>query len=332
MAAAKNRAIDRIRREKRLERKHEELGHEIEAGRDRAVPDLDEAIDERRRRRPPPPDVPRLPPCPSHRIPGGAHAEAPRGIEDRRDRPRLPPARGDHRAAHRARQSAPSARRASRSKSRAHGARGAAQLGARGDLPRVQRGLFGHKRGTTGISISAARRGPRFLRRELREDARPRRSASSQSAGASSRPPLWPNSLVEHEVDHLEHRVEPRLALRAARDFERDARLAEGALGAHDALRDGRLGWRKARAISSVFNPPRSLSVSATRDSVGRTGWQARNIRRRRSSPTSSSIASSRSGTARSRPASISWPSSRAFAPGASRGGSGRSRGSSPRP
>jgi len=46
MAAAKNRAIDRIRREKRLERKHEELGHEIEAGRDRAVPDLDEAIDD----------------------------------------------------------------------------------------------------------------------------------------------------------------------------------------------------------------------------------------------------------------------------------------------
>jgi len=46
MAAAKNRAIDRIRREKRLERKHEELGHEIEAGRDRAVPDLDDAIDD----------------------------------------------------------------------------------------------------------------------------------------------------------------------------------------------------------------------------------------------------------------------------------------------
>jgi len=46
MAAAKNRAIDRIRREKRLERKHEELGHEIESGRDRAVPDLDEAIDD----------------------------------------------------------------------------------------------------------------------------------------------------------------------------------------------------------------------------------------------------------------------------------------------
>jgi RNA polymerase sigma factor (sigma-70 family) len=46
MATAKNRAIDRIRREKRLERKHEELGHEIEAGRDRAVPDLDEAIDD----------------------------------------------------------------------------------------------------------------------------------------------------------------------------------------------------------------------------------------------------------------------------------------------
>src|SRR5262245_40163478 len=46
MAAAKNRAIDELRRNKRLERKHEELGHEIEAERDRAVPDLEAAIDE----------------------------------------------------------------------------------------------------------------------------------------------------------------------------------------------------------------------------------------------------------------------------------------------
>ena len=43
MAAAKNRAIDRIRREKLLTRKHEELGHEIEA---RPGPDLDAAIDD----------------------------------------------------------------------------------------------------------------------------------------------------------------------------------------------------------------------------------------------------------------------------------------------
>jgi len=46
MATAKHRAIDEVRRRKRLERKHEELGHEIEAQRDAAGPDLDTAIDD----------------------------------------------------------------------------------------------------------------------------------------------------------------------------------------------------------------------------------------------------------------------------------------------
>src|SRR5215470_11468225 len=41
MATAKNRALDELRRKKRLERKHEEIGHAIEAERDLAVPDLD---------------------------------------------------------------------------------------------------------------------------------------------------------------------------------------------------------------------------------------------------------------------------------------------------
>ncbi len=45
MAAAKNRAIDHFRRTKRLERKHEELGRELEATR-AAAPDLDAAIDD----------------------------------------------------------------------------------------------------------------------------------------------------------------------------------------------------------------------------------------------------------------------------------------------
>src|SRR5213078_284124 len=38
MAAAKNRAIDHLRRNKRLERKHEELGYEIEFQRRSAAP------------------------------------------------------------------------------------------------------------------------------------------------------------------------------------------------------------------------------------------------------------------------------------------------------
>ena len=46
MTSAKNRAIDLQRRSKRLERKHEELGHEVEAQQEAAVPDLEEAIDE----------------------------------------------------------------------------------------------------------------------------------------------------------------------------------------------------------------------------------------------------------------------------------------------
>jgi len=43
MATAKHRAIDLLRRDKRLQRKHEELGRDLDA---RAVPDLDAAIDD----------------------------------------------------------------------------------------------------------------------------------------------------------------------------------------------------------------------------------------------------------------------------------------------
>ena len=46
MATAKHRAIDLLRRSKLLERKHEELGREIEARQDMAAPDLDAAIDD----------------------------------------------------------------------------------------------------------------------------------------------------------------------------------------------------------------------------------------------------------------------------------------------
>jgi len=46
MATAKHRAIDRLRRSKRLERKHEELGRELEARQGRAVSDFEAAIDD----------------------------------------------------------------------------------------------------------------------------------------------------------------------------------------------------------------------------------------------------------------------------------------------
>ena len=46
MATAKHRAIDRSRRGKLAERKHEQLGHELDAQHEQAVPDLDAAIDD----------------------------------------------------------------------------------------------------------------------------------------------------------------------------------------------------------------------------------------------------------------------------------------------
>ncbi len=46
MATAKHRAIDRLRRSKLLERKHQELGRELEAEREGAAPDLDVALDD----------------------------------------------------------------------------------------------------------------------------------------------------------------------------------------------------------------------------------------------------------------------------------------------
>ena len=46
MAAAKHRAIDHFRRNAMLERKHEQLGHELDSERELAAPDLDAAIDD----------------------------------------------------------------------------------------------------------------------------------------------------------------------------------------------------------------------------------------------------------------------------------------------
>ena len=46
MATAKHRAIDLLRRDKRLDRKHQELGHELEAGQDSPEPEYDAALDD----------------------------------------------------------------------------------------------------------------------------------------------------------------------------------------------------------------------------------------------------------------------------------------------
>jgi len=46
MAAAKNRAIDRLRRAKLIERKHQEIGHDLETAGEADAPDLDAALDD----------------------------------------------------------------------------------------------------------------------------------------------------------------------------------------------------------------------------------------------------------------------------------------------
>jgi RNA polymerase sigma factor (sigma-70 family) len=46
MATAKNRAIDRLRRNRRVEPKHEEIGRELDAQQERAVTDLETALDD----------------------------------------------------------------------------------------------------------------------------------------------------------------------------------------------------------------------------------------------------------------------------------------------
>jgi RNA polymerase sigma-70 factor (ECF subfamily) len=46
MGTAKHRAIDHLRRNKRLEKKHEQIGHELEAQKDAATPDIEAAIDD----------------------------------------------------------------------------------------------------------------------------------------------------------------------------------------------------------------------------------------------------------------------------------------------
>jgi len=46
MASAKHRAIDLVRRRALLQRKHEHLGHELEAQQESAVPNLDQALDD----------------------------------------------------------------------------------------------------------------------------------------------------------------------------------------------------------------------------------------------------------------------------------------------
>ena len=78
--------------------------------------------------------------------------------------------------------------------------------------------------------------------------------------------------LVEDEVDDLEHRTEARAELGTGRHLEGDAGLGEGALGPHDALRQGRLGHQE-RARDLVGGQP---AEQAQRERDARVGRQHR--------------------------------------------------------
>ena len=147
------------------------------------------------------------------------------------------------------------------------------------------------------ISISATRPCTSGSSGASSASTRPRRSASSHSAGPH---PVVARgrrvALVEDEVDDLEHRREPRGAARR-RAAPRTARCASASVRLARTMRCAIVGsgTRNARAISSVVRPPSSRSVSATRASVESTGWHAVKTSRSRSSPTSSSSAASTS-------------------------------------
>ena len=137
MATAKHRAIDLFRRNALLERKHEELGRELEA-QEMAVPDLDAALDDDIGD-----DLLRLIFTACHPVLSTEARVALTlrmlgGLTTDGDRPRLPRPRADHRSAHRPRQA--DARREARSLrgSARRRARRASVVGARGHLPRLQ--------------------------------------------------------------------------------------------------------------------------------------------------------------------------------------------------
>ena len=94
MATAKHRAIDHLAPQQALERKHEEIGRELEAGRKRRAGSR-RGPRRRHRRRPPAADVHRLPSGALDRGTRGAHAPPARRSHHRGDRAGVPGARGD---------------------------------------------------------------------------------------------------------------------------------------------------------------------------------------------------------------------------------------------
>jgi hypothetical protein len=172
---------------------------------------------------------------------------------------------------------------------------------------------------STGAPSGAVRAGRRDAWISI-SASRPKTSGSSDATPARMRPRRWRLgaqrradqvlaggggiALVEDQVDDLQHRGEPLLPLLAARQLEAQAGLAERALGADDALGDGRFAGEEGARDLVGGEPADQASVSAARASADNTGWQAMKMRLRSSSPTSSSMAASMSSTPVSRYAS----------------------------
>ena len=207
MATAKNRAIDLLRRRRRVERKHEEIGRDLEAE-ETAMPDLDSRPRRRHRRRPPPADLHRLPSDPVDRGAGGPDAPRRRRIDDRGDRAGLPRPGTDGRPADRAGQADACRRR--------HSLRGPARrrtcrppgVGARRRLPRLQRRLRGDIRRRLDAAAALRRGDPS---RPHPRRARARRARGPRPAGADGAagfPPRRPHRPVGRA--HPPPRSEPR--------------------------------------------------------------------------------------------------------------------------
>ncbi len=192
MTTAKRRAIDAMRRDALHERKHAQIGAELEDERERAVPDLDAAIDDHVGDDLLQPHLHRVSSGSVDRRARRAHAAPARWPDDRRDRARVSRPRADDRAAHRPREE--DARRAARPVRGAarRGVPRAAVVGAPGDLSRVQRGLLGDRRRRLGApralrgraSPRSHSRGPRARRRR---GPRPRRADGDSSVAAYAR-------------------------------------------------------------------------------------------------------------------------------------------------
>ena len=144
MATAKRRAIDRLRRGRMLERKHQELGRESAAGEGGCA--ARRGPRRSRGRRPPAPRADLVPPGALDRGPCRADAAPGRRPHDARDRAGVPGPRVDARPAHREGEADPRERARALRGAAGSGPHRAPVGGARGDLPRLQRRLLGDRR------------------------------------------------------------------------------------------------------------------------------------------------------------------------------------------